>query len=178
MLNLHDRLRSTRQSQGLSQAELARLAGVSQPTVANWESGSQYPRRAAMAKICEALGIELSWLVDGSTNTQTATQAYLTRPIRHVPVYDWPPEGEALQRLRPTAFVPVVSDTEDLFALISDGTSAEEGAVLVFETVQKRGKGTHLVLSSANKHTLTDSAGDIEGENTLARLHTTIIRHA
>jgi len=177
MLDLHSRLRSTRLTRGLSQTKLARLAGVSQPTVANWEAGSQYPRHSAMQNICDALGIELSWLVDGTSDTTTARKDYLTTPIRHVPVYDWPPEGQELQQIRPTTFVPIASETEDLFALTSDGISADPGAILVFETVETTGSGRYLVLSSEDRHTLTDANGDVAGENTLARLHTTVVRH-
>ena len=177
MQNLHTRLRATRVARKMSQSELARRAGVSQPTVANWEAGTQYPRRPAMQKLCEALGIELSWLVDGSEDAPLATPDYLTQPIRHVPVYDWPPEGEPLQRIRPTGFVPIASETDDLFALHSDGVSAESGAILVFDTTEPGAPGSYLVLSSDKTHVLMDAGGDIADHDTVARLHTTIVRH-
>lgn len=44
----------------MSQAQLARAIGTSQPTIARWESGSQVPSVRSMMKIAEATGFELA----------------------------------------------------------------------------------------------------------------------
>lgn len=44
----------------LSQSQLARAIGTSQPTVARWESGAQVPSVTSMLKIAEATGFELA----------------------------------------------------------------------------------------------------------------------
>ena len=87
MDKLHKRIKSTRLKRGLSQAVLAEQAGVSQPTVANWENGSHIPRRPALVRIGAALGVEPDWLLSGNYAQAHGTiQDYLSRPIRHVPV--------------------------------------------------------------------------------------------
>lgn len=50
-------------------AELARLCGVSAPTVSNWESGGIKTLEASnMLKICEVLQVDPWWLVLGLPN--------------------------------------------------------------------------------------------------------------
>ncbi|MDN7164377.1 helix-turn-helix transcriptional regulator [Paraburkholderia aspalathi] len=50
-------------------AELARLCGVSAPTVSNWESGGIKTLEAGnMLKICEVLDVDPWWLVLGPPN--------------------------------------------------------------------------------------------------------------
>ena len=44
-----DRIRQARKAAGLNQAGLAARIGVSQPAVANWESGVHDPRRLMLA---------------------------------------------------------------------------------------------------------------------------------
>lgn len=45
---------------GLSQAELARRAGTSQPTVARYENGRVVPSIATLERLLDACGLELS----------------------------------------------------------------------------------------------------------------------
>ena len=52
-------LRSARGDRNLSQRELARLAGVPQPTVAEIESGRREPSLSLVSRIVESVGFEL-----------------------------------------------------------------------------------------------------------------------
>lgn len=60
-----DRLRYTRRLRGLTQAELAKAARVSQGAIGNYERGL---RRSAQSifKIAEALGVNARWLDQGT----------------------------------------------------------------------------------------------------------------
>ena len=49
-----------RASAGLTQKELARRIGTSQPTIARWESGAQIPSVRSLTRIAEATGFELT----------------------------------------------------------------------------------------------------------------------
>jgi transcriptional regulator with XRE-family HTH domain len=51
------RLREIRESKYLSQAMLARLSGVSRPTIHRLETGSEEARYSTMHKLAEALGV-------------------------------------------------------------------------------------------------------------------------
>lgn len=52
-------LRDARQQRGLTQAELARRAGTSQPAVARYETGVTVPSLATLARLLAALGLRL-----------------------------------------------------------------------------------------------------------------------
>lgn len=48
-----------RRLSGLTQAALAQLAGTSQPTIAQYESGAKSPTLATLKKLAAALGLEM-----------------------------------------------------------------------------------------------------------------------
>jgi len=64
MSHLGERLIQARKLRGTSQAELARRAGVSQPTISDLESGAQAGTRKA-PELAHALKVDLSWLLTG-----------------------------------------------------------------------------------------------------------------
>jgi DNA-binding XRE family transcriptional regulator len=53
------RLKELRERAGLSQAELARLANLSQKGISNWELGQREPGLAAAVALARALGVEV-----------------------------------------------------------------------------------------------------------------------
>jgi transcriptional regulator with XRE-family HTH domain len=52
---------AVRTEAGLSQRELAELAGTSGPTVAAYELGTKQPRLSTLARLVEAAGMRLEW---------------------------------------------------------------------------------------------------------------------
>ena len=56
-------IKSLRQKQGLSQAQLADRCGVNLNTVSTWETGKAWPPKGTAEKICEALGVPTSYLM-------------------------------------------------------------------------------------------------------------------
>ena len=97
-------LRSARRRAGLSQTELARLAGTSQATVSAYESGRKEPSLATFSRLLNAAGFELA--VEMRTpSVVEPSRAQLTRagkqladvialaealPVRHEPVLRYP----------------------------------------------------------------------------------------
>lgn len=65
---LHATLLRARAQQGLTQAELAELMGVSQPTVASFERYDNDPRLSTIRRYAHAVGVTISHkvLLDGS----------------------------------------------------------------------------------------------------------------
>lgn len=53
-------IKETRNRAGLTQAELASLAGTSQPTIAAYESGSKVPSSDTLERLLDAAGLQLS----------------------------------------------------------------------------------------------------------------------
>jgi len=88
--SIGERIRKARKSRNLSQADLARRVGVSQPAIANWESGMHDPRRFTLAKLADVLGAPLDWLAAGGRSDaetdKNPAASYIRRPLRHVPV--------------------------------------------------------------------------------------------
>jgi len=137
MNTLHSRIKQTRLSLGLSQTDLAQYCGVSQPTVANWERGDHIPRKAALDSIAKHLDVDAFWLLSGEdlSSIDPFTQ-YLSRPIHHIPVYDWPKSTQHFGQLKPVDFVTVSLDQADAFALISNMTHHQQfgdNATLLFK---------------------------------------------
>lgn len=58
-------LQALRKKRGLSQAKLAELVGVEQPTVQRWESGKRLPDLDSLQKLAEVLGVTPGSLLDG-----------------------------------------------------------------------------------------------------------------
>lgn len=58
-----EKLRKHRKEKGLTQAELAKLAGLGLKTITNYEKGSTYPQnREVYGKLAEILGIDVNYL--------------------------------------------------------------------------------------------------------------------
>ncbi len=51
-------LKSVRKTEGMTQAGLARLVGVSVDTVRRWEAGSREPRATELQALAEVFGAE------------------------------------------------------------------------------------------------------------------------
>ena len=124
---LGDRIRDARKKIGMSQIDLAKRVGVTQPAVANWESGVHDPRRLMIAKIADALDVSTDWLAGGARSVAEADKhpaaAYIRRPLQHTPVISFAEAARLLvdPEADPHAvaedYIPVTSGAEKLFAL-------------------------------------------------------------
>lgn len=57
-------IRKLRESHGMSQADLAKVAGVTDKAVSTWEVGLKQPRIGALAKVAEYFGVSVSSLYE------------------------------------------------------------------------------------------------------------------
>ncbi len=91
--SIGERIKTARKNLDLNQADLAKRLNVSQPTVANWESGIHDPRRLVQAKIADALSVPLSWLSQGARSPVESDKhpaaGYLRRILHHVPIISY-----------------------------------------------------------------------------------------
>jgi transcriptional regulator with XRE-family HTH domain len=62
--HLSRNLRSLRESRGLTQQQVAKLAGVPRPTIANLESGEANPTLAVLSRVADALQVRLEELIE------------------------------------------------------------------------------------------------------------------
>ena len=87
--SLSDRIRWVMQRFDLSQSELARIAGIKQPSVAGWLSGKTKNLKSGPAlAICTRLPICQSWLVNGVGDPVALEHAVLADSLTNVVPYD------------------------------------------------------------------------------------------
>jgi transcriptional regulator with XRE-family HTH domain len=93
--NLSENLRQLRETRGLSQQQLATLAGVPRPTWASLESGSANPTLSVLVKVAGALGVSIEELIGPprSTGTLYPAAALKTRRRGDVRVRNLLPES-------------------------------------------------------------------------------------
>jgi transcriptional regulator with XRE-family HTH domain len=60
------KLRAIRHLRGWSQSELAEKAGMSPVSIATFEAGKSDMRASTIAKLCEALGVTVTYKIDGT----------------------------------------------------------------------------------------------------------------
>lgn len=60
------KLRAIRALRGMTQAQVAELAGVSAVSIATFESGKSDMKAATIVKLCQALGVQAKYIVDGT----------------------------------------------------------------------------------------------------------------
>lgn len=81
--SIGDRIRSVRRQKNISQAELAKLANVSQGAISQLESGRNETSKE-LPQIALALGVDVYWLLTGETSLPAQVQSILDNTAPHV----------------------------------------------------------------------------------------------
>lgn len=81
MESINKRVRRTRRDLDITQKELAEKSGVSFQAINRIERGKAKPQLETVAKLADALGVDLKWLIAGDgvpvpLHRQTATQQH------------------------------------------------------------------------------------------------------
>lgn len=63
------KLRAIRSLRGVTQAQLAETSGVSPTAIAEYEKGKRDLRADTIRKLCDALGVQVRYIVDGTEIT-------------------------------------------------------------------------------------------------------------
>ena len=74
MNNISRKIYSLRTNYNLTQAQLAKIAGVSDKAISAWELGTRDPKIKSIQKICAHFGIDVNSFIDQST------EVYKERP--------------------------------------------------------------------------------------------------
>lgn len=151
-VSIGKRIAEARERRGLSQAQLADLVHVTQPTVSDWETGETEPRRNRLDRLASSLGVDIFWLQFG-TSDERHSLGTVNSAIVNVPLIDWVQAGglvetsDPYQLGAPEDFVPVASTRQNLIALRVRGDSTDrafpEGTIVIVdlddrELVEKR----------------------------------------
>ena len=70
----YQRLAKTRKERGLNQEQLAKMAGTTQQNISRYENGTRDPKANTLAKMAQALGVSISYLL-GITEDEQADVA-------------------------------------------------------------------------------------------------------
>jgi transcriptional regulator with XRE-family HTH domain len=70
---MEERIKVARKALGWSQADLARRMFVTQPSVADWESGRKAPHTKNLARLSVMLGVSFEWLSTGRGEMHSST---------------------------------------------------------------------------------------------------------
>ena len=89
--NFSERLRHARQQRGLSQAGLARLCGLSQSAISNYENGTRRDAREIL-DLAKALSVSAQWLRNGVGMMEPRAGGVLVmhEPDGGPPIVTWP----------------------------------------------------------------------------------------
>ena len=125
--SIGERIRDSRKKLGINQSELAERIGVTQPAVANWESGVHDPRRLMLAKLADTLAVSPQWLGSGARSEREIDKhpaaAYLRRPLHNTPVISFEAAARILEEpdFDPHTvaqdYIPVTHGSDRIFAL-------------------------------------------------------------
>lgn len=146
MKSIGERIKKARLENGFSQVELAEAANVSQPTVANWETGSHTPRQPALLRLADILNTSAVWFLSGAKTDQhdaSAPEQYLNTPIHHVPIVAWPQKADLkdgiLELGRAKDFLAVSVVARKPFALLANDPAMAArfpiGTAIVFDAI-------------------------------------------
>ncbi|MDV2115295.1 helix-turn-helix domain-containing protein [Alcaligenes faecalis] len=90
MKHFSERLRHARQYRGLSQADLARLCGLTQSAISNYENGTRRGPREIL-ELSRALNVSAVWLHKGVGKMEFSDDGYtLAEPQDGPPIVSWP----------------------------------------------------------------------------------------
>ena len=100
---MKERIKRARQERGWSQAELARRMSVTQPSVAEWESGRKAPNMKNLVRLAKLLDVGFEWLSTGRGGIRPPPTLSVSEPAS---AYEWmlPEERRLLKtfaRLQP-----------------------------------------------------------------------------
>ncbi|WP_066795138.1 LexA family protein [Sphingomonas soli] len=92
-----DNIVALRKKQNLTQAQLAEMVGVEQPTVQRWESGKRQPDFEALGELATALGVEAGELLSDAVVVPVGPKLYVKgevaagvwREAFEMPEEDW-----------------------------------------------------------------------------------------
>lgn len=118
MAMMKERIKRARKERGWSQTELARRMQVTQPSVADWESGRKAPSMKNMVRLAKLLDVGFEWLSTGRGELSSPRVLSASEPM---PAYEWmlPEERQLLAlfaRLQPKQREALLGFFESLIA--------------------------------------------------------------
>lgn len=73
MTNIGQRMRELRKEKNITQPELAKMLGVSNGAIGNWETGNRQPDDTAKIQMADIFGVSVDYLIGRTDNRQITT---------------------------------------------------------------------------------------------------------
>ncbi len=99
------RIRTLRRSKKMTQAQLAKIAGVSSPAVTEWEKDSYLPKAASLKALANEFGVSTEYILTGKT------EAASTVPLNGN-IYMSPMEFRTAEGKKSNVRIPVYKDVK------------------------------------------------------------------
>lgn len=80
-MSISDNIKTIRDKYKLTQAQLGKIAGVSDKAVSSWETGSAEPRMGNLQRIADHFNIKISSLIDGINISQDNNNGTISNNI-------------------------------------------------------------------------------------------------
>ncbi|AXY56611.1 helix-turn-helix domain-containing protein [Acinetobacter chinensis] len=124
------RIRALRRSKKLTQAQLAKIAGVSSPAVTEWEKDSYLPKAASLEAMANEFDVSTEYILTGKGDSPGTSSNVAPVTKRLLPVLSWVQAGsmtsvEEINPVEVAEWLPPLSsdDPEDCFYLKVMGVS-------------------------------------------------------
>lgn len=121
-MSIGDRIAAQREALGLSQTELAKAVGISQPAIAYYENDERDPKASVLQKIAEVLGVSISYLL----GVEDAKWLQHPGELRRAPIVGRIAAGdprEAIEQADSWQYVFNPNASDDSFYLVCAGDS-------------------------------------------------------
>jgi len=121
------------------------------------------------------LSLSQSALAQACGVGQSPVNNYLSRPIRHIPVFNWPRHAGDLNAATPQSYIALAAAQDNVFglALEQDMESFKAGTILTFtRDYDKTDQGLFLDLSESES-----SLSETQGRNSKAKLVYSLTPH-
>ena len=171
MTSIGERLKKRAKELGLSDAEVARRAGIEQRTYANYALGKRFPKPQQLAEIAKVLGITPNDILGFTPNVEPGPD------VHYLPLISWVQAGEwtEIADHQPgdyEALIPVTRRYSNrAFALriagdsmqAPDGDSFPEGSIISVEPLQEARNGSYVVVRNGHSEEATFKQLIIDG---------------
>lgn len=122
------RIRALRRSKKLTQAQLAKIAGVSPPAVTEWEKDGYLPKAAPLEAMANEFGVSAEYILTGKGVAKNDSTNFTPITPKMAPVLSWVQAGvftnvEAVDMSQVEEWLPLPEECEDCFYLKVQGLS-------------------------------------------------------
>ena len=122
------RIRALRRSKKLTQAQLAKIAGVSSPAVTEWEKDGYLPKAASLEAMANEFGVSTEYILTGKGIAKSRPANVTPISPKMAPVLSWVQAGvftnvEAVDMSQVEEWLPLPEECEDCFYLKVQGSS-------------------------------------------------------